>query len=58
MFLARNNSIEKEMSFIGKGIKSSSTVELLVIKFDKNLDFKSHIENICCKANNKIKGLF
>ena len=25
---------------------------------DKNLNFKSHIENICGKANNKIKGFF
>ena len=31
MFLARNKSIEKEMSFVGKAIKSSSTVELLDI---------------------------
>ena len=58
MFFARNKSIEKEMSFVGKTIKSSSTVELLGITLDKNLDFKSHIENICCKANNKIKALF
>ena len=55
MFLARNKSIEKEMSFVGKAIKSSSTVELLGITLDKNLNFKSHIENVCCKANNKIQ---
>ena len=48
MFLARNKSIEKEMSFVGKAIKSSSQVELLSITLDKNLNFKSHIENICC----------
>ena len=58
MFLARNKSIEKEMSFVGKAIKSSSTVELLGITLDKNLNFKSHIESICCKANNKIKALY
>ena len=58
IFLARNKCIEKEMSFVGKAIKSSSTVELLGITLDKNLNFKSHIENICCKANNKIKALF
>ena len=58
MFLARNKSIEKEMSFVGKAIKSSSTVELLGITLDKNLNFKNHIENICCKANSKIKALF
>ena len=58
MCLARNKCIEKEMSFVGKAIKSSSTVELLGITLDKNLNFKSHIENICCKANNKITALF
>ena len=56
MFLARNKSIEKEISFLGKAIKSFSTVELLAITLDIN--FKSHIENICCKTNNKIKALF
>ena len=57
-FLARNKSTEKKISFVGKGIKSSSTVELLGITLDKNLNFKSHIENICFKANNKIKTFF
>ena len=51
-------SIENEMSFIGITIKPSSTVELLGVTLDKNLNFKSHIENICCKANDKIKALF
>ena len=36
MFLARNKSIEKEKSFVGKAIKSSSTAELLGIALDKN----------------------
>ena len=58
IFLARNKSIEREMSFVGKAIKSSSTVALLGITLDKNLNFKSYIENICWKANNKIKVLF
>ena len=58
MFLARNKSIEKEMSFVGKAIKSSSTIELLGITLDKNVNFKSHIENICCIADNKIKTLY
>ena len=52
MFLARNRSIEKEMSFVG------TTSESLGIMLDKNLNFKSHIEKICCKANNKIRALF
>ena len=33
-FLARNKSIEKEISFVAKTIKSSSTVELLGITLD------------------------
>ena len=31
---------------------------LLGITLDKNLNFESHIENICCKANKKLKALF
>ena len=58
MFFARNKSIEKEMSFVVKAIKSLSTVELRGITLDKNLDFKSHIDNLCCKANNKVKTIF
>ena len=58
MFLARNKCVEKEMSFVGKAMKSTGTAELLGITLDKNLDFKSHIEDICCKGNNKIKALF
>ena len=40
MFLARNKSTEKEMSFVGKAIKSSSTVKLLGIILDENFNFK------------------
>ena len=57
LFSVRIKSIEKEMSFARKAIKSSSTVELLGITFDKKLHFKSHIKKISCKANNKIKAL-
>ena len=57
-FIARNKSTEKKFPFVGKGIKSSSTIELLGITLDKNLNFKSHIENVCCEANNKIKTFF
>lgn len=49
-FLARNKSIEKEMSFVWKAIESCSTTELLSITLDKSLNFKSCIENICCKT--------
>ena len=33
------------MSFVGKAIKSSSTVELQGIRLEKNSNFESHIEN-------------
>ena len=46
----------KDMSFDEKVVTSSSTSELLSIKLD--LNFKSHIEHISCKANNKIKAIF
>ena len=46
------------MSFDGKTIKSSDTVELLGISLDKNINFKRHIQNICHKTSNKTKALF
>ena len=59
MFLSKYKSIEKRnMSFDGKTIKSSDTVELLGITLDKNIKFIRHIQNICHKANNKTKALF
>ena len=45
------------MSFDGKTIKSSATVELLGITLDKNINFKQHMQNIRRKANNKTKAL-
>ena len=35
------------MSFDGKTIKLSDTVELLRITLDKNINFERHIQNIC-----------
>ena len=58
MFLVRYKCIEKEMSFVGKAIKSSITVELLGITLEKYLNFKGHNENIFYQANNKILALF
>ena len=40
MVSAKIKSIEKEMSFARKAIKSSSTVELLGITFDKKLHLR------------------
>ena len=57
MFLLKYKNIEKNMSFDGKTIKSSDTVELLRITLDKNINFKRHMQNICRKANNKTKAL-
>ena len=57
MFLSKYKNIEKNMSFDGKTIKSSATVELLGITLDKNINFKQHMQNICRKANNKTKAL-
>ena len=57
MFLSKNKNIEKNMSFDGKTIKSSDTVELIGITMDKNINFKRHIQNICHKANTKTKAL-
>ena len=46
MFLSKYKNIEKNMSFDGKTIKSSDTVELLEIILDRNINFKRHIQNI------------
>ena len=40
MFLSKLKNIEKNISFEGKTIKSSDTVELLRITLDKNINFK------------------
>ena len=39
-------------------IRSSNTVELFGVTLVKNINFRSHIENICCKANNKRRFVF
>ena len=44
------------MFFAGKTI-SSNKVDLLGVALHKNINFKSHIENICCKENNKTRAL-
>ena len=57
MFLSKYKNIEKKMSLDGKTIKSSDKFELCGITLDKNINFKRHTQNICCKANNKTKAL-
>ena len=58
MFLSNNKNIERNMSFDGKTINSSDTVELFRITRDKNNNFQRHLQNICHKTNNKTKALF
>ena len=53
MFLARNKCIEKEMPFVGKAIKSSSTIELLGITSDKNLNLKVILKIFAAKQITK-----
>ena len=53
VFLARSKSIEEEKSFVGKAIKSSSTVELLRITLDKNLSFKVILKIFAAKQITK-----
>ena len=57
MFLSTYRNIEKNMSFDGKTIKSSDTVEPLEITLGKNINFKRYIQNNCHKVNNKTKAL-
>ena len=51
LFLSKYENLENT-------IKSSDAVELLGISLNRNVNFKQHIENICCKANTKTKALF
>ena len=41
MFLSKYRNIEKNLSFAGKTIKSSDTVELLGVTVDKNINFNT-----------------
>ena len=58
MFLSKHKSIERNMPFDGKAIKSSDMVKVFGITLDKNINFKQNIQIICHKANNKTKALF
>ena len=46
------------MPITGEKVRSLNTVELLGVTSDKNITFKVHVENICCKVSNKIRALF
>ena len=57
MFLTKYKNFEKSIALAGKTIKSSDTVELLGNIFDRNINFKRQIENVCSKGNNKTEAL-
>ena len=60
VFLTKYKNLEESMTFVGKTIKSSDTVELLGNTFDRNINFKRHIENVCSKGNlfRRLRKLF
>ena len=54
MFLGLNNNLNKLSIKIGiEFICESKEVKLLGVTIDNDLKFKSHIRNLCAKANNK-----
>ena len=55
MFLSKYKNKYKNISFDGKTIKSSETVELTGITLDKKTNFKQHIQNICHKVKTNQK---
>jgi hypothetical protein len=57
MFLGCNN-VKVSMDIDKCKITSTDTVKLLGITLDNKLNFNSHIEGICKKANQKISALF
>ena len=52
-----DNSPEITIKIRNSESKESDYEKLLGITFDKKLDVKKHIENVCRKANQKINAL-
>ena len=58
MFLSKYKNHEKNMIFAGDTIKLSDTIKLLGITLDRNINFKQHIENICCTTRIYFRASF
>ena len=52
-----DKNTETKIKIGNSEIKESDFGKLLGITFDKKLNFKRHIEDLCTKANQKIRAL-
>ena len=57
MILGKKNSLKYSLNIVSITIKESDYVELLGITIDKALNFKKHIENLCCTVQYKLHAL-
>jgi len=55
VLISTNDNVDVNVS--GFNITNSECEKLLGVKFDRNLNFDSHISDICKKASNKISAL-
>ena len=57
MILGKKKRLKYSLKIRSITIKDSNEVELLRITIDKALNFKKHIENLCCTAHYKLHAL-
>ena len=57
MILGKNSHLKCTLKIGSITVKESDEVEILRITIDKALNFKKHIENLCCTAQYKLHAL-
>ena len=57
MIFGKKNCLKYSLKIGSVTIKEYDEVELLEISIDKTLNFKNHLENLCCTAEYKFHAL-
>ena len=58
MYLNRKNDLTDSTIMIGNTkIQASSSIDILGVEIDKQLNFKGHIDEICCQTGKQINAL-
>ena len=57
MCIGQNVDDAETLNFNNLAIKNSKEVEILGITLDRNMNFYTHIKNICRKAGQKLSAL-
>ena len=55
--LLSNNSLKKKINIVEFEIESNTQEKLLGITIDSNLNFASHVEDLCKNASRKMHAL-